>query len=97
MIPYIARFGLSRDQLEADHILEDQLLDQYARDCGFEPGDSWVLIVKPDGTAEFTPLAEGEERWCCKNQDQIRDSISGPITSAPPFERSQSISAGDVS
>ena len=90
MIPYAARFGLRRDQIEADPELEDLLLDQYARDCGFEPTDSWILIVDSNANCEFFPLESDDGRWCCEHADEIRASIGPAQCEVPPYERLKS-------
>lgn len=88
MIPYAAQLGLTRDDIEEIPGLEEALKDKYARDCGYDPPDSWVLIVLADGTTEFYALGEGEERWCCNKSATIRKRIGSARNVAPPFVRS---------
>ena len=65
--------------------IKGYLLDQYARACGFAPTGSWVLVVLPDGTCEFTPLEPGEARWCCENRKAIAARVAPPTMGLPPW------------
>ena len=83
---YAARFGLKPEELDTYPDMKN-LFDQFARDCGHEPTESWVLIVFPDGSSRFHPLAEGEERWCCAYAEEIQARM-GPAEAVPaPFDR----------
>ena len=85
MIPYCAIFGLTKDKVKSEPALESIIMDQYVRDCGFEPTDSWVMIVRPTGDCEFTPLRPGEPHWCCEKEEAIGAEL-GPATAiTPPY------------
>ncbi len=60
-------------------------MDQYARDCGFDPTESWVMIVRPSGDCEFTPLKPGAPHWCCERADEIRASLGPALAEFPPY------------
>jgi hypothetical protein len=84
MVPYTARKGITRRQFKSDPGLESMILDQYVRDCGFEPTDSWVMVVRPSGECEFTPLRPDEPRWCCEREEEIEAGLRGATPIGPP-------------
>jgi hypothetical protein len=86
MIPYCARYGLTKDKVKSEPLLESMIMDQYARDCGFTPGDSWILIVRPSGECEFTPLGPNDPHWCCEKEHEIASKITRATVSTPPYE-----------
>ena len=57
--------------------LHDALMDQYARDQGHEPTDSWILIVHEDGTSDYFPFDEPIGMWCCSLGPLIRRALAG--------------------
>jgi len=87
LIPYMARFGLTEvDIRKASGGVRGYLFDQYVRACGFDPTDSYALIVRPTGDCEFTPLEASESRWCCENAQQISATIGPPTATTPPWD-----------
>jgi hypothetical protein len=96
MRPYCAQFGLTKEKVKSVSKLEDLIMDQYARDCGFEPTDSWVLIVRPSGDCEFTPLGPGDPHWCCERADDIRAGIGPAIGVTPPYASREGLETGDL-
>lgn len=87
MRPYSAQFGLTKEQVKATPALESVIMDQYARDCGFEPTESWVLVVRPSGSCEFTVLKPGDSHWCCERSEAIQTEIGPATNSVPPYHR----------
>jgi hypothetical protein len=96
MRPYCAQYGLTREKVKSVAKLEHLIMDQYARDCGFEPTDSWVLIVHPSGDCEFTPLGNQDPLWCCEEATEIEAGIGPAIAEAPPYERNSVAARGSL-
>lgn len=61
------------------------LFDQYVRACGFTPTGSWVFVVLPDGTCEYTGLQPGEPFWCCERRAEIAARVATPTIGDPPW------------
>lgn len=92
--PFAAKFGYTRADWEADGDLERSLMDDYLRDRGHVPTDSWYLVVHPDGSSDFTPFdennySETSEMPCCKDRERIAGELDAEIAIAgtPPILR----------
>lgn len=72
MIPYAARFGYTERDFKSNRELESRLMDQYAKERGYEPTASWILVVHTDGSTDYYPFDDPREMWCCTLTPLIR-------------------------
>jgi hypothetical protein len=81
----LAQFGLTEQDAYSSGAMKGYLFDQYVRACGYAPRGSWVFIVLPDGTCEYTELQPGEPRWCCERREEISARVATPTSGLPPW------------